>query len=59
MIKIVERTLVPTGSGSKVVFPCEIRILTKETHASLIHRQTNRSAYEKRQMRGVRPAAPV
>ena len=52
MIKIIERILVTTDSGRKVFFPCEIQILTKETHASLKHRQTNHSACEKRQVKG-------
>jgi len=54
MIKIVERVLVTTPNGRKVFFPCEIQILTKQTHESLHKKKMNHSAYEKRQVKGVR-----
>jgi len=54
MIKIVERVLVTTHNGHKVFFPCEIQILTKKTHESLNQKKTNHSAYEKRQVKGVK-----
>jgi uncharacterized protein (TIGR04562 family) len=54
MIKIIERVLVTTGSGRKVFFPCEFQILTRKTQDSLSHKNTHHSAYEKRQVKGVR-----
>lgn len=54
MIKIIERVLVTTGSGRKVFFPCEFQILTRKTQDSLNHKNTHHSAYEKRQVKGVR-----
>jgi uncharacterized protein (TIGR04562 family) len=54
MIKIIERVLVMTGSGLKVFFPCEFQILTRQTQDSLSHKKTHHSAYEKRQVKGVR-----
>ena len=54
MIKIIERVLVTTGSGRKVFFPCEFQILTRQTQDSLSHKKTRHSAYEKRQVKGVR-----
>jgi uncharacterized protein (TIGR04562 family) len=54
MIKIIERILVTTKNGRKVFFPCEIQILTRQTHESLSKKKTNHSAYEKRQVKGVK-----
>jgi uncharacterized protein (TIGR04562 family) len=54
MIKIIERVLVTTGSERKVFFPCELQILTRQTQDSLNHKNTLHSAYEKRQVKGVR-----
>ena len=54
MIKIVERILVSTHNGRKVFFPCEIQILTRQTHEALNRKKMNHSAYEKRQVKGVR-----
>jgi uncharacterized protein (TIGR04562 family) len=54
MIKIIERVLVTTGSGRKVFFPFELQILTRQTQDLLSHKKTRHSAYEKRQVKGVR-----
>jgi uncharacterized protein (TIGR04562 family) len=54
MIKIVERMLVSTRAGRKVFFPCEIQILTRQTHELLKRDKMEHSAYERRQVRGVR-----
>ncbi len=54
MIKIVERVLVTTNSGRNVFFPCEIQILTKQTHDSLTKKQISHAAYIKRQIEGVK-----
>ena len=54
MIKIVERILVSTSGGRKVFFPCEFQILTRQTYESLERDKTRHSAYERRQVRGVR-----
>ena len=54
MIKIIERVLVTTGSGRKVFFPCEFQILTRQTQDSPSLKKTRHSAYEKRQVKGVR-----
>lgn len=54
MIKIIERILVTTSSGRKVFFPCEIQILTKQTLESLSKKNMEHSAYEKRQLKGIK-----
>ncbi|MCP4876580.1 MAG: TIGR04552 family protein [Gammaproteobacteria bacterium] len=54
MIKIIERILVTTETGRKVFFPCEIQILTRSTQESLSKKKTQHSAYEKRQIKGVK-----
>lgn len=54
MIKIVERILVTTSNGRKAFFPCELQILTKQMHESLSKKMMNHSAYEKRQVSGVK-----
>jgi len=54
MIKIIERILVTRSNGRKVFFPCEIQILTKQTHESLSKKKMGHSAYEKRQVKGVK-----
>jgi uncharacterized protein (TIGR04562 family) len=54
MIKIVERMLVTTRAGRKVFFPCEIQILTRQTHELLKRDKMEHSAYERRQVKGVR-----
>jgi uncharacterized protein (TIGR04562 family) len=56
MIKIVERMLVSTSAGRKVFFPCEIQILTQQTFTSLQRDRLSHSAYERRQVKGVRRA---
>jgi len=54
MIKIIERILVTTSNGRKAFFPCELQILTKQMHESLSKKKMNHSAYEKRQVTGVK-----
>lgn len=54
MIKIIERILVSTSNGRKIFFPCEIQILTMQTHKSLNRKKMNHCAYEKRQAEGVK-----
>ncbi len=54
MIKIVERVLVTTSNGRHVFFPCEFQILTKQTHESFSENRISHTAYEKRQIKGVR-----
>jgi uncharacterized protein (TIGR04562 family) len=54
MIKIVERILVSTSGGRKVFFPCEFQFLTRQTYESPERDNTRHSAYERRQVRGVR-----
>jgi len=54
MVKIVERILVKTKNGRNVFFPCEFQILTRKTFESLSKKQLNHSAYQKRQIEGVK-----
>ena len=54
MIRIIERILVTTAGTRKLFLPCDIPILTRQTQASLRHIKAQHSAYEIRQVKGVR-----